>query len=168
MDVARLRRVLDHVAKNANWDQRRKNKKSLGLAAHRVFNCYSAAAKKIKKDSQGKIQVDEIWITLDAGFVVNPERVKAQMEGSAIFGLTVALFGDITMKDGITQQWNFDSYPVARIGDVPRKIHVEIISSENLPPGGVGEPGVPPVAPAITNAIFALTGKRIRELPVKI
>lgn len=96
--------------------------------------------------------------------MINPDRVVAQMEGSVIFGLGHALFGEITMKAGAVQQSNFGDYRLMRMNETP-KIHVELVRSD-APPGGVGEPGVPPVAPALTNAIFALTGQRIRELPI--
>jgi isoquinoline 1-oxidoreductase beta subunit len=165
VDVTRLRRVIENVTQNAHWNKRHQNKKSLGLAAHRSFLSYVAVVASVIKNSQGNISVDEVWITLDAGTVINPDRVKAQMEGSVIFGISLAMYDSITMKDGITQQSNFDSFRVTRLSESPKKIHVEILPSE-WAPGGVGEPGVPPVAPAIANAIFALTGKRIRELPL--
>lgn len=164
LDVARLRRVIEHVTQNSNWSSRRQDKRALGLAAHRSFLSYVAAVVSVKKSTEGKISVDEVWITLDAGTLINPDRVRAQMEGSVVFGMSLSMFDAITMKGGITQQSNFDSYRLARMSDTPMKIHVEIIPSE-LPPGGVGEPGVPPIAPAIANAIFALVGKRVRELP---
>ncbi|HWF48669.1 MAG TPA: hypothetical protein VG168_16795, partial [Bryobacteraceae bacterium] len=96
----------------------------------------------------------------------HPDRVHAQFEGAAVFGTSIAMMGEITAADGRIQQSNFNDYPVARIGDAPRETHVHLVESDALPTG-VGEPGVPPIAPAICNAIFAATGKRIRELPVK-
>jgi isoquinoline 1-oxidoreductase beta subunit len=113
----------------------------------------------------GRIGIDEAWVVVDGGTVINPDRVRAQMEGSIIFGMSVAMHGAITMKGGVPQQSSFHNYRLVRIGEAPRKIHVEIVQSEGAP-GGIGEPGVPPVAPAIANAIFALTGQRIRELPL--
>jgi len=98
--------------------------------------------------------------------VVHPERVKAQFEGAAVFGASLAMMGEITTGDGRIQQSNFHNYPVARINEAPYQTHVQIVKSD-APPAGVGEPGVPPMAPAICNAIFAATGKRIRELPIK-
>jgi isoquinoline 1-oxidoreductase beta subunit len=103
---------------------------------------------------------------IDAGLVVNPDRVVSQMEGAAIFGMSLALHGEITAKDGAVAEGNFDTYPMCRIAEVPHKIHAHIMESDALP-GGVGEPGVPPVAPAIVNAYFAATGQRIRELPLR-
>jgi len=109
--------------------------------------------------------VDEVWITADPGPVVNLDRVRSQFEGAVIFGLSAALHGSITAKGGAIEQTNFRDYPIARIGEAPRKIHVEILNGHTRP-GGVGEPGVPPVAPAIANALFALTGRRTRSLPL--
>ena len=103
---------------------------------------------------------------IDAGRVVNPDRVRAQMEGAGIFGISLALHGEITAKGGRIEQGNYDTYPVARIEDAPGAIHVHIMEVD-APPGGVGEPGVPPVAPAIANAYFAATGTRVRELPFR-
>jgi isoquinoline 1-oxidoreductase beta subunit len=97
---------------------------------------------------------------------VHPDRVKAQFEGAAVFGASIAMSGEITADNGRIVQKNFNGYPVARIDDAPREVHVQIIGTDN-PPAGVGEPGVPPIAPAICNAIFAATGKRIRDLPIK-
>ena len=117
------------------------------------------------RNPDGKVAIDEAWIVVDAGTVINPDRVRAQMEGSIIFGMSIALYGAITMKGGAVEQSNFRDFRLTRIGEAPRKIHVDIVSSD-APPGGIGEPGVPPVAPAIANAVFALTGTRVRELPI--
>src|SRR6185369_3829620 len=96
----------------------------------------------------------------------NPDRVKSQFEGAAVFGTSIAMMGEITASGGQIQQSNFHDYPVARIQESPMETHIHIIPSE-APPAGVGEPGVPPISPAICNAIFAATGKRIRELPIR-
>jgi isoquinoline 1-oxidoreductase beta subunit len=103
---------------------------------------------------------------LDAGKVVHPDRVISQFQGAAVFGVGLALMGEITAGDGRVQQSNFHNYPVARMNEAPMETRVTIVES-NEAPAGVGEPGVPPMAPAITSAIFAATGKRIRELPIK-
>ena len=103
--------------------------------------------------------------TVDAGTVVNPDRVKAQMEGACIYAMSAAFFGELTAKGGAVQQHNFDDYPVVRMADALRLIEVHLVESE-APPGGVGEPGVPPFAPALCNAICAATGKRVRSLPI--
>jgi isoquinoline 1-oxidoreductase beta subunit len=102
----------------------------------------------------------------DPGLIVHPDRVKAQFEGAAVFGASIAMSGEITADNGRITQTNFNRYPVARIDEAPREVHVSIIGTDN-PPAGVGEPGVPPIVPAICNAIFAATGKRIRDLPIK-
>ena len=114
----------------------------------------------------GEVRIPRVDIALDTGRVINPDRVKSQFEGAAVFGTSIALMGEITAAGGRIQQSNFDGYPVARMHQAPLETHVHIVESD-APPAGVGEPGVPPIAPAICNAIFAATGKRIRELPVK-
>ncbi len=165
VDMARQRRVVERVTELSNWSQRIQDGRALGLAAHRSFSSYVAAVASVVKDERGQVKVDEAWIVIDAGKVMNTDRVRSQMEGSVIFGMTLAFHGAITMKDGMVQQSNFHDLKLLRIGDAPRKIHVDIIESDG-PPGGVGEPGLPPVAPAIVNAVFALTGQRVRELPL--
>jgi isoquinoline 1-oxidoreductase beta subunit len=132
---------------------------------HRSFLTYVAVVVSVVKDERGRLRVDEAWIVADPGVVVNLERVRSQMEGAVVFGTSLALYGAITMKNGATEQTNFRDYKLCRMTDAPRRIHVEVLKSDAAP-GGVGEPGVPPVAPAITNAIFALTGTRVRELPI--
>ncbi len=102
---------------------------------------------------------------MDACLVANPDRAHAQMEGSVVMGISIALFGGATMKQGVTEQSNFGDARIARIGDVPRAIHTDLVPG-NGPPCGVGEPGVPPVGAALANAVFALTGQRIREIPL--
>ena len=102
---------------------------------------------------------------LDAGTVVNPEMARNQFEGAAVMGTSIAFYGEITATNGVIDQSNFDTYPVARMNTAPREVHVHIVESD-APPGGIGEPGLPAIAPAICNAIFAATGKRIRELPL--
>jgi isoquinoline 1-oxidoreductase beta subunit len=102
---------------------------------------------------------------LDAGLIVNPEATRAQFEGAAVFGASIVRSGEITAKNGVIQQSNFNDYPVARINEAPYQTNVHIVDS-SAPPAGVGEPGVPPFVAAFTNAIFAATGKRIRELPL--
>ncbi|MGE6758699.1 molybdopterin cofactor-binding domain-containing protein [Corallococcus interemptor] len=165
VDTARLRRVIERVTGLARWDERKQQGRALGLAAHRSFLTYVAVVVSVVKDADERIRVDEAWIVADAGTIVNMERVRAQMEGAVVFGLSLGLYGAITMKDGATVESNFRDYRLARIAETPRKIHVDIIPSDGRP-GGVGEPGVPPVAPALANAVFALTGTRVRELPL--
>ncbi len=166
VDAGRLRNVIDRVTRAARWDERGRDGRFLGLAAHRSFLSYAAAVVSMVKHPNGKLAVDEVWIALDAGIIVNADRVRAQMEGSVIFGMSLALYGGITMKNGAIEQDNFrDGGRIVRIGEAPRRTWVDIVQSDAAP-GGVGEPGVPPIAPAIANALFVLTGQRVRELPL--
>ena len=137
----------------------------LGLAAHRSFVSYTAVVLSVVADPVRAFRFDEAWISMDAGTVVNEERVHAQLEGGLIMGISNALFGGVTMKGGRTQQSNFRDARIARIQHAPRKIHTDLVPSDGLP-CGVGEPPVPPVGAALANALVALTGKRIREVPL--
>jgi isoquinoline 1-oxidoreductase subunit beta len=166
VDVGRLRHVIERVTELSNWNAARKAGRAVGLAAHSSFLTYVAVVAEVSKDARGKVKVDEVWLVADAGTVINPDRVRAQMEGSVVFGMSIALHGAITMRGGAVEQTNFRDYPVVRIPEVPKRIHVELVKSD-APPGGVGEPGVPPVAPAIANAVVALTKTRVRELPLR-
>lgn len=166
VDVGRMRHVIERVTELSGWSAARKAGRAVGLAAHRSFLTYVAVVASVVRDALGKIQVDEVWLVADAGTVINLDRARSQMEGAVIFGMSVALHGAITMKGGAVEQTNFRDYPIVRSPEAPRRIHVEIVKSSG-PPGGVGEPGVPPVAPAIANAVFALTGTRVRELPLR-
>jgi isoquinoline 1-oxidoreductase beta subunit len=165
IDVARFRGCVERVTRLARWADRARDGRSLGLAVHHSFLTYVAVVASVVKDAGGKVHVDEAWVVGDAGTVVNPDRVKAMMEGAVIFGMSLALHGSITMKKGAVEQTNFRDYRLVRLPEAPRAIHVELVESD-APPGGAGEPGVPPVAPAIANAVFALTGTRVRELPM--
>lgn len=166
-ETGRLRRVVEVVAEKSGWAGRKPEKgRALGFAAHRSFLSYIAVVVDVRVDEQGRITIPRMDVAVDAGRVIHPERVQAQFEGAAVFGVSLALMGEITASQGQIQQSNFDDYPVARIGEAPYETHVHLVPGEGLPLG-VGEPGVPPVAPAICNALFAITGKRIRQLPVK-
>src|SRR5579862_451063 len=167
VDTARLRHVIELAAEKSNWA----NKKSgsghgFGIAAHRSFASYVAAVVEVEVDKAGKLRIPRVDIAVDPGLIVAPDRVRAQFEGAAVFGASLAMMGEISAADGRIQQSNFNNYPVARINEAPVQTNVHIVASTELP-AGVGEPGVPPIAPAICNAIFAATGKRIRELPIK-
>lgn len=164
VDTARLKQTLNKVADMSNYVPVKKNGNGMGIAVHRSFTSYVGCVVEVSKNSQGHLKIEKIWMSADCGTIVNPERVISQMEGAAIFGISLALFGDITAKEGVIEQSNFDSYRLARMNEVP-PVDVEIIPSDE-PPGGVGEPGVPPIAPAICNAIFAATSIRYRELPL--
>jgi isoquinoline 1-oxidoreductase beta subunit len=164
VDAGRLRGVIERVTAAAGWDDRKRAGRALGLAAHRSFVTYTAVVVAVVPDARRGVRVDEAWLAMDAGTIINQDRVHAQMEGGLIMGLSNALYGGITFQRGRAQQRNFHDARIARIGDVPRQIHTEIIAS-SAPPSGVGEPAVPPVSAALGNAIFALTGRRLRELP---
>lgn len=168
LDSARLKNVVERVSAMANWQDFKAGKlpkgHALGIAVHRSFVSYVACVVQVSSSDQGKIKLEKVFMSVDCGTAVNPERIKSQMEGAVVFGISLAFYGEVTAKNGVIEQGNFDDYPIARITDVP-PTEVDIVMSD-APPGGVGEPGVPPVAPAICNAIFAATGKRYRELPL--
>lgn len=164
-DTARLRNVVDVVARNANWGGSLPQGRGRGIAAHYSFVTYVAHVIEASVEN-GQVKVHRVDCAVDCGLAVNPDRVRAQMEGAVIFGLSLALHGNITAKDGRIEQSNFHDHPVLRITETP-EINVHIVQSDK-PPTGVGEPGVPPVAPALVNAIYAATGQRIRELPIRL
>jgi isoquinoline 1-oxidoreductase subunit beta len=139
-------------------------KQGRGVAVHESFSTPVAQIVDISIDVDNNLKVDRVVCAVDCGIAVNPDVIRAQMEGSIGYALTAALTGEITLKDGVVQQNNFDGYPVLRITEMP-KIEVYIVPSANKPTG-VGEPGVPPFAPALANAIFAATGKHITQLPI--
>ncbi len=124
-----------------------------------------ATVVEVEVNDQGEVKIPAVFTAVDAGVVVNPEATRAQFEGAAVFGTSIVRSGSITAKNGVIEQSNFNDYPVARMNEAPYKTSVYIVDSD-APPAGVGEPGVPPFAPAVCNAIFAATGKRIRELPL--
>jgi isoquinoline 1-oxidoreductase subunit beta len=132
---------------------------------HRSFLTYVASVVQMHLDDAGHVHVDRVDTALDAGTVVNPDMVRNQFEGAAVMGTSAAFYGAITATNGAVNQSNFHDYQVARMNAAPRVVHVHIVESDAAP-GGVGEPGLPAFAPALCNAIFAATGKRIRELPL--
>ncbi|HEY6548108.1 MAG TPA: molybdopterin cofactor-binding domain-containing protein, partial [Vicinamibacteria bacterium] len=166
VDTGRLRRVIEMAAKGAGWGRKLPKGRGLGIAAHRSFLTYVAVVAEVSVDARGTAKVEEVHIAFDCGTFVNRDTVIAQAEGAVIFALSGTLLGKITTKAGAIEQSNFHDYPLARITDAPRKIQVHLVESD-APPAGVGEPGVPPVAPALANAIFAATGERRRELPLE-
>jgi isoquinoline 1-oxidoreductase beta subunit len=168
VDTGRLRRVIETAAKGARWGRKLPKGQGLGIAGHYSFVTYVAAAVEVAVDAKGALQIPRVDIAIDCGAQINPERVRAQMEGACIMGLGNALLGEISFKDGRVVQSNFHDYQVLRMEAAPKAIHVHMIPGDfDAPLGGVGEPGVPPIAPALCNAIFAATGKRIRRLPIK-
>jgi CO/xanthine dehydrogenase Mo-binding subunit len=130
-----------------------------------IGDTYVATVVEVEVNDQGEVRIPRVDVALDAGLVVNPEATRAQFEGAAVFGTSVARTGEITATKGAIDQSNFQDYPVARINEVPAETNVYIVDS-NAPPAGVGEPGVPPFIAAFCNAIFAATGKRVRDLPI--
>jgi isoquinoline 1-oxidoreductase beta subunit len=165
IDTARFRRVLQVAAEKSGWGKKKNgNGFGTGVAVHRSFLTYVATVVQVEvKD--GQVNIHQVDSVVDAGTIVNPTTVRQQVEGAAVMGTSLAFYGEITATNGAINQSNFDSYQVARMNVAPRQTNVHIIESD-APPAGVGEPGLPPFAPALCNAIFAATGKRIRELPL--
>lgn len=167
IDTGRLRRVLDVVAGASGWRSRTSHGQGFGVAVHRSFGSYVAVVVQVKVEAAGELRIPRVDIGIDCGLAVNPDRIRAQLEGSVIMGLTQALHGEILFDGGRVRQSNFHDYPLLRISESPREIRTHLVgATDNHPPGGVGEPGMPAVAPALLNAIHAATGQRIRRLPV--
>ncbi|MHC4055388.1 xanthine dehydrogenase family protein molybdopterin-binding subunit [Bradyrhizobium sp. 25ACV] len=167
IDTARLRKVVELVAEKGEWGRKVPKGHGLGIAVHRSFVSYIATIVEVAVDDKGKLTVPRVDTAINCGTYVNPERIASQIEGAAIMGLSLAKYGEITFKDGKVQQKNFDDFQVVRMDDSPVVTNVYIVPpGPDTPPSGVGEPGVPPFAPALINAIFAATGKRIRSLPI--
>lgn len=167
VDTGRLRKVAELAAQRAEWGKQLPKGQGLGIAAHRSFVSYIATVVHVEVGDKGKITIPRVDTAIDCGFCVHPERVRSQMEGAAVMGLTLAKYGEITFKGGAVEQSNFNDYPLVRIDESPKETRVHIVENGiEVPPSGVGEPGVPPFAPALCNAIFAATGKRIRRLPI--
>jgi len=165
IDTARLRRVVELVAEKAQWGRPVPAGHGLGIAVHRSFVSYVAIVVEAAVAKDGTVSVPRVDMAIDCGFVAYPDRVHSQLEGAAIMALSSALYGAVTFEKGRAQQNNFNDFQVARMNVAPRETRVHIVDSDAVP-GGVGEPGVPPFAPALCNAIFAATGTRIRRLPI--
>lgn len=163
-DNPRLKNVLKLAAERAGWGQAKAGR-FLGMAAVKSFESFVAEVAEISVEN-GKLIVHKVTCAVDCGRVVNPDIVRTQMESGINYGLTAALYGDITIKDGAVQQSNFHDYQVLRMSESP-EIDVILVDSEE-PPTGVGEPGLPPIAPAVANAVYAATGQRLRSLPLKL
>jgi isoquinoline 1-oxidoreductase subunit beta len=168
IDTARLKRVIEVAAEGIGWGREMPPGRGLGIASHYSFVSYVAVAAEVHVDDAGELTIPRVDIAIDCGPQVNPERIRSQMEGSVIMGVGQAMTAQITFENGRAIQSNFHDYVIPRMNTSPREINVHLIPSNDYdqPLGGVGEPGLPPVVPAITNAIFAATGKRIRILPI--
>jgi isoquinoline 1-oxidoreductase beta subunit len=167
IDTSRLRKVAETAAEKAGWGRQLAKGHGLGIAAHRSFVTYVATVVEVAVEDKVNFTVPRVDTAIDCGFVVNPERIRSQIEGASVMGLTLAKYGEISCKNGRVQQSNFHDFQMARIDESPLDVRVHITENGlNVPASGVGEPGMPPFAPALCNAIFAATGKRIRRLPI--
>ncbi len=161
----RLQRLIDKIEEVSLWKTRKKNE-GYGVAITECFGTTVGEVVKVSRLENGKVKIDNVWAVMDCGWYVNPDIIKAQVEGSVLMAIGAATIHEITFKDGMTVQKNFNTYLMPRITDMPE---VEVFIMDNdADPGGVGEPGLPPLAPALANAIFDLTGKRIRKLPFSL
>lgn len=164
-EAPRLRGALELAAAKAGWGKPMEKGKGRGIACASSFGSHVAQVAEVTVSDDGKVKVDRVVCAIDCGIVVNPDTVEAQMQGGIVYGLTAALKSGITLTDGKVDQGNFQNFRLLRMDEMP-VVEVYIVpSTEN--PGGAGEPGTPPIAPAVANAIFAATGKRIRKLPIK-
>lgn len=168
LDTGRLRGVIELATREAGWGRKLPKGRGLGLAVCYSFVTYVAAVIEVAVGDDGSIRIPRIDMAVDCGAQVNPDRIRSQVEGACIMGISLATTGEITFKDGRAQQDNFHQYEVMRATSAPRQIHVHLVPGKfDAPLGGVGEPAVPAIAPALCNAIFAATGKRIRALPIR-
>jgi isoquinoline 1-oxidoreductase beta subunit len=136
----------------------------LGVSVQNAFGTFLAQVAEVEVSTEGAVRVRRVVCAVDCGTVINPDTVEAQIQGAVMFGITAALYGEITVKDGRIEQGNFDTYPILRLDEAPA-VEVHIIHTPAAP-GGMGEAGTSAIAPAMTNAIFAATGKRLRRLPI--
>jgi isoquinoline 1-oxidoreductase beta subunit len=160
----RAKAVLQLAAEKAAWGGALPKRIGRGVSLQFVFGTYMAQVAEVEVSKDGAVRVRRVVCAVDCGAVVNPDTVRAQIEGAIIFGISAALYGEITLKDGRVEQANFNNYRVLRMNETPA-IEVHIVRNFDAP-GGIGEPGTSAIVPAVTNAIFAATGKRVRKLPV--
>jgi isoquinoline 1-oxidoreductase subunit beta len=160
----RARAVLDLVVEKSNWAAPLPRGRGRGVALQNVFGSYLAQVAEVEVAPDGSVRVHRVVCAIDCGIVINPDTVEAQLQSGVIFGLTAALYGEITLKNGRVEQSNFDSYQMVRLNEAPT-IEVHIIASQE-PPGGLGEAGTSGIVPAVANAVFAATGKRLRKMPI--
>ena len=160
----RAKAVLELAAQKAGWGQPLPDRVGRGVSLQFVFATYLAQVAEVEVSKDGAVRVRRVVCAVDCGTVVNPDTVRAQIQSAIIFGITAALYGEITLKDGRVEQTNFDTYQILRMNEAPA---IEVYIVQNFePPGGMGEAGTSAIVPALTNAIFAATGKRLRKLPV--
>ena len=167
IDTARLKNVVNVAADAAGWGKQLPAGEGLGIAVHRSFVTYVASVVHVKVEEDGSVRVPAVHTAIDCGFPANPERIRSQIEGAAVMGMTLALNSAVTFKNGRAEQSNFFDYDVARIDNYPEIVTTHIVEHPfSVHATGVGEPGLPPFAPALCNAIFNATGKRLRTLPI--
>ncbi|MDB5761522.1 MAG: iorB [Herminiimonas sp.] len=168
LDTGRMRKVISLATDKAGWGRKLPKGHGLGLAVSYSFVTYVAVVMEVVVADNGNLSIPHVDIAVDCGPQINPDRIRSQLEGACIMGLSLALSGEITFKNGRAEQGNFHEYEILRSMDAPHDIRVHFIRNDfDVPLGGVGEPATPPIAPALCNAIFAATGKRIRDLPVR-
>jgi isoquinoline 1-oxidoreductase beta subunit len=161
----RHRLLIDRLMEVSNWKQRGQNS-GYGAAVTECFQSIVGEVVKVSRKADGNIKIDKVWAVMDCGWYVNPDIIRAQVEGSIVMALGAALKHATLFNEGKAVQRNYDTYKMPRINEIP-DIEVHIMENDERP-GGVGEPGLPPLAPALTNAIYDLTGKRIRKLPFNL
>ncbi len=167
IDTGRLRRVIEVVAREANWGRALPRGHGLGLAASYSSLSYTAVVIEVAVEPHARLRIPRIDLAFDCGPQVNPDRIRAQCEGACVMGITLAKYGEITFTRGRVDQSNFHDFRIARMSEAPQEIHIHLLPQDfNVPLGGVGEPGLTPIAPALCNAIYAATGRRIRQLPI--
>lgn len=168
IDIGRYRDVVERATREAGWGRSLPKGHGLGLAATYSFMSYAAAVVEVAVDAKGRLSIPRIDLALDCGPQINPDRIRAQCEGACVMGVSLATEGEISFSRGRVEQSNFHDFRVTRMNEAPHDIRVHLLARGwDVPLGGVGEPGITPIAPALCNAIFAATGRRIRRLPIR-
>ncbi len=166
IDTTRLKNVVRLAAEKSGWGKKLPEREGLGIAAHCAWSSYVATVVHAKIDNDGTIRVPEVTTAVDCGLYVNPERIRSQLEGAAVMGMSNALYSGITFKRGAVEQSNFTDYNVARMSNYPKKVSVHIVDApKGTHSGGIGEPGIAPMIGALCNAVFTASKKRIRSIP---